>query len=68
MPKKVYLEFVVQRLTNNNKWVVDLWDTISDEPLQDSNRIFDTQEAALQWCEDYRPGRYPDRTLTIHRN
>lgn len=63
MPKKVHLQFLLQQ--HGDQWVVDLWNTIDGEPLQDGNRLFDTKEEALEWCEKYRPGRYPVRTINI---
>jgi hypothetical protein len=65
VPRKCALEFAVQRLPNSGQWVVDLWNTLDGEPLGDSNRIFDTKEEALTWVEEYKPGKYPVRSVSF---
>lgn len=65
MPKKVHLEFIVQRLIGGS-WVVDLWNQLDGEPMKDCDKTFKTKEEALAWCENYRPGRYPVRTVSVY--
>lgn len=65
MPKLVHLEFVVQRLLDG-RYAVDLWNKLDGQPMNDSDRYFASREDALRWCESYRPGRFKNRSVSIH--
>jgi len=65
MPKKVHLEFIVQRLLDG-RYAVDLWNKLDGQPMNDSDKYFATLEDAVCWCDNYRPGRYKNRSVNVY--